>query len=379
MPLLSLVTTYRDRDIKYVENFLKSLANQSEKNFELVFIDYGSKETFKNKAEQLTKKFQFCNYYFIPTEGWFWSRTHALNIGIKKAIGNIIVLADSDLIYVNDFTKVIADSVKKGFFYNYRTRYLTPKIQEFESFFRKESNLNNKYQVSTDYGKGLLVAYKEDIINVNGHNELIKRWGGDFDIYNKLLSSGLKHQWLDENQATTFHQWHSKTYEKSNHSLPPDWQNYWNFKINVLDIKVVDWGNYPDSEKRDCFFAYHGLKTYNIRDFNFHKPLFDNSFRLQSEFESLDRDLLRIKCKKSDIENSCTIAGKVFSTINKFFALIDINYKFLDINIHQKIEFTYSDVNAIIHYFVINNYDKIDDYYYQYCNDEIVFIIKKKV
>lgn len=93
-PLISVVVTTYNRST-YLEEAIVSIANQSYKNIEILIIDDGSDV---NYAEEITKKFENC-LYFYKTNGGLSS---ARNYGIKKAKGEFIAFLDDDDLWRKD-------------------------------------------------------------------------------------------------------------------------------------------------------------------------------------------------------------------------------------------------------------------------------------
>jgi glycosyltransferase involved in cell wall biosynthesis len=95
-PLISIIIPTLNR-IEYISECIKSIKNQKYKNYEIILIDDGSKESFK-KVESL------CNVFMknIINMGPSFSR----NLGAFKSNGDILVFLDSD-------TKMLKESLLK--------------------------------------------------------------------------------------------------------------------------------------------------------------------------------------------------------------------------------------------------------------------------
>ena len=88
-PFFSIITVTRNSE-KYIERNIKSLKNQSFKNFEHIIIDGDSKD----KTLQIIKKYRKNVDYFISKKDRnMW---HAINRGIKVARGEVIGILNSD-------------------------------------------------------------------------------------------------------------------------------------------------------------------------------------------------------------------------------------------------------------------------------------------
>jgi len=57
--MLTIVLTYRNRDLKIAKKCLDSIQNQTIKEFKLVLIDYGSDKNCANGLKKLVKNYTF--------------------------------------------------------------------------------------------------------------------------------------------------------------------------------------------------------------------------------------------------------------------------------------------------------------------------------
>ena len=57
--MITLVLTYRNRDLRIAENCLNSLAGQSVKDFRVILVDYGSDPEFADAIAKTVAKFDF--------------------------------------------------------------------------------------------------------------------------------------------------------------------------------------------------------------------------------------------------------------------------------------------------------------------------------
>ena len=89
-PVVSVLMTVYNHE-KYVKDSIKSILNQSLKNFELIVINNGSTDRSKNIIINLKdKRIKF--YNLKKNIG----RTNGLNFGLKKCKGQFIAIQDSD-------------------------------------------------------------------------------------------------------------------------------------------------------------------------------------------------------------------------------------------------------------------------------------------
>ncbi len=95
--LFSLIVPVYNRPDE-VEDLLKSLASQTDHDFELIIVEDGSTVTCKKQVEQFASAFNI-QYYYKSNEG----RSIARNYGMQRAHGDYFVFVDSDCILPPDY------------------------------------------------------------------------------------------------------------------------------------------------------------------------------------------------------------------------------------------------------------------------------------
>lgn len=103
-PLISVILPVYNEE-KYLDKCLASLASQSYKNTEIIVIDDGSTD----KSLKIIDKFKV-----IVVKQTHQGAGAARNNGIKKAKGEIVVLADADMYYDKNYLEKIVDPIIKG-------------------------------------------------------------------------------------------------------------------------------------------------------------------------------------------------------------------------------------------------------------------------
>ena len=208
--MISIIIPYRNREVMRVKRCLESLLFQSYKSFEVVLVDSGSDNGISKEISELTEYYTFCQYVFTDTRGMIWNRSYALNVGARLSIGNILLMADIDLIFEPDFLfKISALNFEKNF-YNYRCLYL-PEGYNYKN--DDWSKLNTKEYKNSGNSRGLLIVSKKDFDQVNGYDEYYQQWGiEDDDIDKRLKLLNLRQYYLSENETISLHQWHKESY-----------------------------------------------------------------------------------------------------------------------------------------------------------------------
>lgn len=199
---VSIIVSFRDRDIERVKSSLDSLALQTCRQFELIFIDYGSEREHGEKVRLLVESYQFARYYYSNTQGMFWNRAHALNTGIHFAKGEILLFSDIDLIFQADFLARLTILSYEGKFFTFSCYYL-PEGQSAIGLSEKEIKGFKNHHV------GLCAVKKESILLIRGFNEFYMLWGGEDDqLCRDLIEQG--NDWIrfTVSDFSILHQWH---------------------------------------------------------------------------------------------------------------------------------------------------------------------------
>jgi len=185
-----IIPLYNKED--YIENTLKSVFNQTYKNFEIIIINDGSTDKSVEKAEILLTDFK--NFTIINQENKGLSSTR--NKGISLAKGTIIALLDADDLWHENFLQSIY-SLHQNFpeasFYgtDYLEYYGPKNIVETKK--NINPNLKTKEFLITDFFEKnkfqsiicqSSMAFKKEITNTILFDEDIN-YGEDVDFYLK--------------------------------------------------------------------------------------------------------------------------------------------------------------------------------------------------
>ena len=94
MPSLSIIASFRDREAGRVRRFLDSLSRQTDPEFELIFLDYGSQEKVSEQIQDLCNQYSFCRYIYNHTRGMYWNRAHAMNSAARFSDREYLLFTD---------------------------------------------------------------------------------------------------------------------------------------------------------------------------------------------------------------------------------------------------------------------------------------------
>jgi glycosyltransferase involved in cell wall biosynthesis len=131
----SVVVPCKDSE-KTLNNCIKSILSQTEKNFELILVDNNSKDSTKEIIKKFRQKDKRVKYIFESRE----SRGAARNKGEKISKGKIIMMTDSDCIVQKNWIKNISKPI------------IEKKAEAVQGMFKpiKENYWTKNYQIEKD-------------------------------------------------------------------------------------------------------------------------------------------------------------------------------------------------------------------------------------
>lgn len=107
--MISIVTAYYNRRKLFIET-LKSIYRSSYKDFEIIAVDDAS--TPEERIEDLMEVYPELKVIRVKEEGkWYKNSCIPYNIGIKKAIGDIILLQNPECLHVHDILSYMVENV----------------------------------------------------------------------------------------------------------------------------------------------------------------------------------------------------------------------------------------------------------------------------
>lgn len=198
--MISIIYANRNRDLQRIKNSFDSLQAQNTKDFEVIFVDYGSDKELAGELKELSNNYRFIKFYHLPVYGLLWNKSKALNYGISKANGDYVFIADVDLVFHPDTVQYLETTATSGSFCLFELGYLDKNETwpaKFESLKpRRYGNVN-----------GMVLVSKKALMGVNGLDEFFHFYGSeDEDLFLRLEQFGLKREFLEKRYF--FHQWH---------------------------------------------------------------------------------------------------------------------------------------------------------------------------
>ena len=214
--MITICFTTRNRDLQIVSNCLRSLAKQSDQDFECFLVDYGSEDSYLQELKRLVEQFSFIQFISCPTKGQLWSKCRALNIALKRATQPFFVVGDIDLIFHPQYIQKIKTFAKPHevayFQYGYLNQKNTKPDLDFET---AEVSFKGNEEAT-----GNAMFPKDKLLAINGFDEYYHGWGAeDTDVQMRMQHTGLTLNFVTQ-ELLVKHQWHPKAYRSKESTQP---------------------------------------------------------------------------------------------------------------------------------------------------------------
>jgi len=172
---ISIITVTKNSE-KYLKKNIRSVLNQSYKNYEHIIVDGNSNDntikiikSFKNKIK-LIKNHNDKGLY------------HAMNVGIKNASGDIIGILNSDDIYFKNSLKL----VNKYFNQNKNLDFLFGSVYKHRLLYGyRPSIINWSFGFYTTHSVGFFIKKKSQF-KVGLYN-LKYKYSADYDLFIRMI------------------------------------------------------------------------------------------------------------------------------------------------------------------------------------------------
>jgi len=205
--MLSIIYPYRERDLDRIRFSINSLSKQTNKLFQVYFVDYGSSTKHANQIEEFLNHFDFVNYTYHYTALQPWNKSKALNSVIKRLDSDYFFVADIDMIFHPNFVEIAHNLTKTNQVWYFKVGFL----DEVESSKEKEFDQFQIHFESNKEATGLTLCPTSHAKSINGFDELYHFWGSeDTDFHVRLTNAGHQVNYYDKD-IVMLHKWH-KTY-----------------------------------------------------------------------------------------------------------------------------------------------------------------------
>ncbi|MCC5943492.1 MAG: glycosyltransferase family 2 protein [Bernardetiaceae bacterium] len=381
--LFSFVITYRDRKAEAVKRNLRSLlAQKISDNFEICFVDYGSKEQNRRSIVDFCAEEPRIRYEFMDTEGWLWCRAQANNRGIALAKGEIVVMVDVDLMYPPFFLA----KVKAHFDQNPKTLlmyhcYFAPKdFKDYEKIAWHTPPPSSWNVSSANYHSGLAIVEKEAFEKAGWFDEYFKIWGmEDTEMNLRIQNIGYPIAALPKEQAFTVHQWHPSNQRIAN--MPQNWYEVMKAHQQAQYQKIEDKRYMQAPSQKRVLLERKNAKKPDLK-LHFEVPsklAFNRFFKAFQQLKS--GEIIAIEQTFDWIKpQEQSKLAKVVHTTNQLLGKAKVSYRMTEINTYLQGEILdFVSVRDFICFFILEFEAQIADYYYEAKYPEsLVFWVMKK-
>lgn len=325
--MITVLFPYRDREMSRIKKSLDSLKNQNNQNFKVLFIDYGSNLHFAKEVCNLVNSYSFTEYFYSYNNKQPWSRSKAINVGLKLVKTPFVFIADIDLIFRNDFIDLLVKLKDPKKAYYFKVGFLT----EDETNILKDF-LDYQISFSTEAAaQGLSLFPMKEVFDIQAFDEFLHFWGAeDNDIHQRLVRSGIESIFYNQ-EILLLHQWHESYRKSEKNTLTKELQLTGITKLNqqhlisnqkneVVKINGKNWGT-PISEKE-----YSELETYNSSIILTNKKEVVDHF-LFVELPKFERDILSIQFLEDPFRKALKFKVKALlgKKVPKYYSLKEIN------------------------------------------------------
>jgi glycosyltransferase involved in cell wall biosynthesis len=221
MAFVSLIVGFRDREPERIRYFAESLKSQSDQDFEVIFVDFGSGAEISEQAVAIISEFKFIKYYFFNTRGQFWNRSRSLNFGISKSAAEFVFTCDIDFVFHPHFISHLKQEKDRATAKYFRVGFMTKG---------QTSAGGSVSHYSDEDAVGAMLLSKEVLQEIGGFDENFEIWGlEDNDLKHRIEKSPYPIK-FSGGSNDIFHVWHPPA--KSTGILPNGWLKFLSDYLN---------------------------------------------------------------------------------------------------------------------------------------------------
>lgn len=219
---VTIVYTFRNRDIVRIKRTLDSMALQSDMDFTILFIDYGTKDALATEVRLLVERYSFVKYYYLYTQYQPWNKSKALNYALRQICSPYFFVADIDMIFHYSFISKVKNLIQENPLRNiyFKVGFLSESTLIND---KKFENLSVHFE-STNEATGLSLFLTDNLKKLNGFDEFYHFWGAeDTDAHIRLKNAGDEVYFYDS-EILMLHQWHPSYRSAERKALTVDLQ-----------------------------------------------------------------------------------------------------------------------------------------------------------
>ncbi|MCZ2845802.1 MAG: galactosyltransferase-related protein, partial [Candidatus Bathyarchaeota archaeon] len=234
--MLSILFPYRNKDLQRLKRSFDSLISQTDEQFEVYLIDYGSFPDLTKQIKKFCLNYSFVRYQFYPTQFQLWNKSRAINSVVRNLEKGYCFVADVDMIFHPGFVESLKNlaAPKKAVYFQV-------------GFLEKKENLDQKdfkdfknYRKSTSEVTGMTLFPVSCLKEINGFDEFYHLWGAeDTDVHVRLKNAGYELRYYDS-EILLLHQWHKSYRSTEKKVLTKDLQVTGIVRLNHRRLQMAE-------------------------------------------------------------------------------------------------------------------------------------------
>lgn len=325
--MITILYPYRNRETERVKRSLDSLTEQTNLNFKVVLVDYGSNISSATSIKELVSGYSFATYVYNFSEFQPWSRAKAINIGLRNVTTDYVFTADVDMIFSPNFIEKLQELKNPLKAYYFKVGFLNEQESKTVKIFD-----NYSIDFGSEVGaQGLSLFFLESVKSINGYDEFLHFWGAeDIDIHNRLERTGSESIFYN-NEILMLHQWHKSYRREEKKVLTQDLQ-----LTNIVQINHQQLLQNDRSAKTQVNKTEWGNGV-SISDFNELKQSTDENLILNkvevithflfSELPTFSNGIINVRFVKDKFQGSTKYRIKKLlgKKVPKYYSLKEIN------------------------------------------------------
>lgn len=250
---VTMVVTIRNREASRIEEVVSSIRKHGA-DPTILIIDYGSTAAYSDQYQTVCSTNGLA-YEKVHTEGWPWSRSHAINRGARIATTDFLATVDVDMVFTSNPIEYCLDRFMDKTMYHVDTYWLPRNGKISRASFAGHGNSG-----------GYQFLRRSAFFDIGGYDEQIKFWGQEeLDWAKRLYLAGYSQEWLPEPHRL-YHRWHPAAEGGALRPYTASFITMARCASNFLKPKIdQDWGLGVSYEERPILEAMINEQPLGVR------------------------------------------------------------------------------------------------------------------
>lgn len=208
---VTVIIPFRNRGVSRLRRAIESLAAAAPGlSVQVIVSDLGSDDpgTVRSVCERSGAQ-------WLRLESDHWNKSVCINRALAVSRGEYVQVHDVDMIWTPGSlaTHVHRARANPQSFINSQVWDLPPDLTEYalETSSPDWDLLRERAASHSRWGHGLVLAPRSALLRIGGLDERMHTYGGeDIDLTKRLMSSGLRQEWVGHDWDELFHIWHER-------------------------------------------------------------------------------------------------------------------------------------------------------------------------